>query len=327
MHTQSRLIRLLAFALLFALLTAAGMATAEAQSSSTTTLTVDPTTVVEPADLAAVATVTPTAGRGSGPTPTGTLTLNLDGVAVLPDIPLVHGASAIAFPTSDVPTGKYEFSVTYSGDSTYAPSTSATVDVTITATTSTTLAISPGTITQGQTATLTAMVAKSSGLVPPTGSVSFYYGSSLIGSAKLSLQGTSTFSASTSGVPAGTYSLTAKYSGDTGSLASTSAPISVILRALTKTVVNVTPTTVPANSKATLSATVMEQTGKGIPTGSVTFYTEGIALATATLSNGVATATASSSGAPAGTYPVYAVYAGDTSNGGSTSTSISVTVK
>jgi hypothetical protein len=299
----------------------------ETTAASTTTLTVDPTTVVKPADLAAVATVAPAAGRGSGATPTGTLTLNLDGFAVLSDIPLEKGVSAIAAPTTDFPTGEFDVSVTYSGDDNYAPSTSANVSVTVVVTTTTMLGVSPGTITQGQTATLTASVAKSSGLGFPTGKVNFFEGGTLFGSATLSLEGVATFSASTAGLAAGTYSVTAKYAGDTGDEASTSAPVSVVLRASTQTVVSVTPTTVPASSNATLSATVKELTGSGVPTGTVTFYTEGISIATATLKNGVASTMASSAGAPAGKYPVYAVYAGDTDNGGSTSGSVSVTVQ
>ena len=91
----------------------------------------------------------------------------------------------------------------------------------------------------------------------------------------------------------------------------------------TTTTVATSATTVAEGKSVTLTATVSPSAA----TGTVTFYTEGISIATATLKNGVASTTASSAGAPAGKYPVYAVYAGDTDNGGSTSGSVSVTVE
>ncbi len=307
--------------------TAASCQTIDADSASTTTLTVDPTTVVKPADISAVVTVTPAAGRGTGATPTGTLTLNLDGYPVLSDIPLVHGASAIAAPTTEFPTGQFELSVSYSGDNNYSPSTSANVTITVLVNTATTLGVSPATITQGQIATLTGMVAKTSGLGSPTGQVSFFDGSSLIGKGTLNVQGVATFGSSTAGLEAGTYMLTARYAGDNGDAASTSMPISVVLRASTQTAISVTPISVPANASATLSAIVRESNGSGVPTGTVTFFTGGITLAAATLKNGIASTTATSAGSPAGTYLVYAIYSGDQENGGSTSPSVSVIVQ
>jgi hypothetical protein len=50
----------------------------------------------------------------------------------------------------------------------------------------------------------------------PTGTVSFYYSTLLLGTSTLNSSGVATFTQATTGLPAGTYSLTAKYNGDTG---------------------------------------------------------------------------------------------------------------
>jgi Bacterial Ig-like domain (group 3) len=80
----------------------------------------------------------------------------------------------------------------------------------------------------------------------------------------------------------------------------------------------------------TLTATVIRSASgaAGTPTGSITFSTEGITLATVKLnSKGVAAITASSNGYPAGKYPITAKYSGDASDAASTSSSVTVTVK
>jgi 4-amino-4-deoxy-L-arabinose transferase-like glycosyltransferase len=72
-----------------------------------------------------------------------------------------------------------------------------------------------------------------------------------------------------------------------------------------------------------MSATVTS--ASGTPTGTVSFLNNGAAIGSATLTNGVATYTASS--LPAGTYPITAQYAGTSSFNLSTSSTVQWTVE
>jgi hypothetical protein len=62
----------------------------------------------------------------------------------------------------------------------------------------------------------------------PTGTVTFYAGTTVIGTSSLNSSGVAAFTASTKGIGAGTYSVTAKYSGDANDTTSTSPSVSVV---------------------------------------------------------------------------------------------------
>jgi uncharacterized repeat protein (TIGR03803 family) len=194
--------------------------------------------------------------------------------------------------------------------------------------TTTSIAANPASPSIGQSVTLSVTVTAASGT--PTGTVTFYYGSDALHTSALS-GGKASFTASTNGLPAATYLITAKYSGDTkynASSGSTSVKLEV---APTTTTFTATPTSVTPPASVTLTATVKRSASgsSGVPTGSVTFYANGSdALATVKLSSsGVATITASSKGYPAGTYAITAKYLGDSSDANSTSSAVNVTVK
>jgi hypothetical protein len=74
------------------------------------------------------------------------------------------------------------------------------------------------------------LTAAVTGAGKPTGQVTFLYGSTTLGAAKLNSSGVATFAASSSGVPAGSYAITASYSGDSENIASTSAPVAVTVQ-------------------------------------------------------------------------------------------------
>jgi hypothetical protein len=92
----------------------------------------------------------------------------------------------------------------------------------------------------------------------------------------------------------------------------------------------VNPTTVTPPTSVTATATV-KRTGTGVegtPTGSVTFYADGIALATIALnSSGVAMLADGTGGVAPATYSVTATYLGDSSDVTSTSTAVNVKVQ
>ncbi len=105
----------------------------------------------------------------------------------------------------------YAITAVYGGDSNNQIGTSSTESVTVTQT-ATTTAVTPGTLTvaSGQSATFTASVASSSG-APPDGSVQFLVGGVAYGSAVSLSGGTAQLAISE---PAGTYTITAQYTGD-----------------------------------------------------------------------------------------------------------------
>jgi hypothetical protein len=78
-------------------------------------------------------------------------------------------------------------------------------------------------------------------------------------------------------------------------------------------------------ASVTFTATVAQNPGSGVPTGTVTFMDGATALGTGTL-NGSGVATFSTAALALGAHSVTAVYGGDTNNAGSTSAVVTVTV-
>ena len=177
---------------------------------STTTLTASSTTATLGATVTLTAMVSPSAATGTvtfydGTGSLGTRTLNSGSVA-----------QSAHFYTPGVQT----LTATYNGNSIYASSRSSDVKVTVgspgsTATT-TTLSLSSSTIAVGSTVTLTAAVTP----LAATGQISFYNGSTRLGTALLS-SGSATLTQLFS--TTGTQTLRAVYSGDPTYASSTSA--------------------------------------------------------------------------------------------------------
>jgi hypothetical protein len=121
----------------------------------------------------------------------------------------------------------------------------------------------------------------------------------------------------------------AEYSGDSADASSSGSLTTTLSKNTTTTVVSITPNPIPANSTVTLKATVKRADATGYATGTVTFYTGTTALGAAVALNGsgVATLAASDAGIAAGTYPIHAVYNGDTADNDSTSASVNATVQ
>jgi hypothetical protein len=162
------------------------------------------------------ATVTASA-PGSG-TPTGTVTF-YDGTVALGTATLSNGVASLK--TTALSVGANSITVSYSGDSNFLSSTSGSLALTVNPDSSTTkLTSSSSSATVGQPVTFTATVsAASPGSGTPTGTVSFYDGSTLIGTVSLSsgvAQLTYSFPAT------GKHKIKAVYNGDSDFLTSTS---------------------------------------------------------------------------------------------------------
>jgi uncharacterized repeat protein (TIGR03803 family) len=256
---------------------------------------------------------------------TGSVTFSADGLS-LGTVKIENGSASLNLQAAGIPTGTYMVTATYSGDINYQSSAgTATVKV-LGYSTATTLSITPTTLIQGQDATLSTTVTRTSVNGTPAGTVTFYSGSVALGSAKLS-GGHASVTVATGSYAPGSYNVTAKYSGDATDQSSTSSPVAVTLKAATSTTLTVTPNPVPANSAVSLTAKVKQTYGSAIATGTVTFSVGGTVAGTAALDNtGSGSVDLSSVGIAPGTYPVTASYSGDAMNGASSSPAVSVKI-
>lgn len=181
---------------------------------------------------------------------------------------------------------------------------------------STALQLSGSSVNLNGSINLTATVSSTSSGTP-TGTVTFYVGSTSLGTATLNGSDTATLSnvavTVANGFSVGTDSLTAIYSGDTTFATSTSTAQTLTVNGLTTTVTPVASTNpVAIGQSETLTATL----GTTAATGSVTFRIGSVTLGTGTVSNGVATLTLAASVANGFTVPsvtITATYNGDSS--------------
>jgi hypothetical protein len=221
----------------------------------------------------------------------------------------------------------------YPGDVGHSSSVSSLIPLSgtmSTATSTTTLSIAPNPVVLGQPTTLTATIAPIPGPCPPPGSVTFYDGSTILGTATVSQSGIATLLISN--LPAGSYLLTAEYSGTIGMSGSFSAPVAV--HVISATVARVT---LALSAPSVVNGTATTMTGAvlngvtPVTTGMITFCD-----ATATHCEGPAifgTAVLTSSGTAVlkltfgvGTYSIDAVFAGDNALQGAVSTTHPLTV-
>jgi hypothetical protein len=157
----------------------------------------------------------------------------------------------------------------------------------------------------------------------PGGTVSFKDGATTLGSATL-VNGSATFT--TSGLAAGSHSLSAVYGGSANFAASTSAAVTQTVNlANTTTSLSSTPNPSTVGQTVTLTATVRPVApGTGVPGGTVSFKDGATTLGSATLVNG--SATFNTSALVAGSHSLTAVYGGSATFAGSTSAVVTQTV-
>jgi Bacterial Ig-like domain (group 3) len=298
------------------------VAPAVTPAASTTTLMTSAPSINLGGSITLTATVASSSGTGAVPTGSATF---FDGTTNLGSSTLTNGVGTLN--TSSLPVGTDSLTAEYGGDTNYFTSTSAAVSESVVAlpASTTTVTTSAPSITVGGSLTLTATVASSSGTgAVPTGSVTFFDGSTNLGIGTLS-NGIGTLTSSS--LPVGTDSLTAQYSGDSNYSASTSAVVSesvVALPASTTTLVTSAPS-ITAGDSLTLTATVASSSGAGaVPTGSVNFFDGTTNLGSGTLTNGTASLTTTA--LPVGADSLTAQYSGDTNYSASTSSEVSESV-
>jgi hypothetical protein len=233
----------------------------------------------------------------------------------------IDGTGTATFTTSALTAGTHSITGVYGGDTGNNGSTSPAVSQVVIGTTTTAVASNHNPSVIGQSVTFTATVTASSGTA--TGTVAFMDGATTLGTGTLSGT-TATFS--TSSLAVGTHSITAVYGGSAGFTGSTSPNLSQVvnLGATTTTVVsNLNPSL--QGQSVTFTATVSATSpATGTPTGIVTFKDGASTLGTGTLSGN--TATFSTSALSIATHTISAVYGGDSSFNGSTSSNLSQVV-
>jgi hypothetical protein len=232
------------------------------------------------------------------------------------------------FKTSALAVGSQSITAVYGGDGNFTSSTSAVLTQTVQKdATVISLKSSANPSVNGQSVTFTATVAaKVPGIGTPTGTVTFYDGSTAIGTGTLGpgSPGTATFT--TSSLSVGAHAITAVYSGDGNFTTSTSAGINQGV-SQASTAISLASSANPSASgqSVTFTATLtVSSPGSGTPTGTVTFYNGTAVLGTVNVSERIAIFTISS--LSVGTHSIKAVYSGDTNFKTSTSAVLTQTV-
>jgi hypothetical protein len=268
------------------------------------------------------------AGATGAPIDGGTLTTYIDGAIVC------QAMSGTTFRCPDPPfegfnAGQHSVVLAYSGNDYYAGSTSITYTVTILPDDTTTVVSgAPNPSTFGQsvmfTATTTAPFA-----TPTPGTVTFFDGSTVIGTGSVNAQGVATFS--TARLSVGTHNIGASFAASvnsSGTLNFNPSPLGVVSQTVlppeTSAVATVTLLTSNINPSVVgqnvLFTAAVETTGAFVivPVGAVQFLDGGSVIGTGLLdSKGVATFTTSA--LTAGLHTMTAVYAGNTATAGSIS--------
>ena len=249
----------------------------------------------------------------------GTVTLFDNGTAVT--FENIQGGTAV-FWISTLTAGVHSLTANYAGDSNLTGSSSTACTQTINqATTTTSVVLSSYSTLYGQSVTVTASVASPSTLAE-TGTVSFFDGSTLLGTTPVS-GARAQFTTST--WSPGTHTISAQYNGDANFVgsATTQSPTLTVSKDPTLTNVSVDANPSTFGQTVTLTAAVQLEYGSGA-TGSVTFLDGTAPIGTAAFANGGAKLAIST--LSGGSHGITAQYSGDASFASSTSTAITETV-
>jgi hypothetical protein len=292
----------------FSTSTSAAVTQTVAQATTATVLTATANPSVYGQSVTFTATVSVATGAG---TPTGTVQFSIDGWTLSTVAIGADGTATLT--TGSLGVAGHSVDAVYSGDANFAGSAATTlphaVDV---AATTTTVTSSAASAPFGQAVTLTATVAPvAPGSGVPVGStVTFYDDGNSIGTGTVQNDGTATLTGVTPAV--GSHAITATVAAAASYGASTSAGYALTTTlAATSVTVGATTNTVFGQS-ATLTAAVAVTTGSGTPTGTVSFYADGILLGTASVVGGT-TATLTNATLAAGNHAITATYSGDAS--------------
>ena len=281
-------------------------------NTTTTTLT----TSGSPSSVGQAVTFTAAITSTSGAVPDGETVTFYDGATALGTATTASGSAQ--FTTSSLAAGAHSMTAAYAGDASFQASTSKIFTQVVNKNTTTTVVLSSvDPAAYGQPVTLTATVT-SAGPVP-TGTVTFKNGGVPMGTSSLGSNGATTFTTTT--LAAGSYSITASYSGDTASSASTSAAFGQVVNPATTTTTLVTSSD-PSSLGQSVTFTAIVLSGTTVATGTVTFSANSTVLGAGTLVNG--SAKLSLTTLPHGSATITATYGGSANIAGSTASLVQV---
>jgi sugar lactone lactonase YvrE len=277
-----------------------------------------------PANVGQSVTFTATiSSTGGAVAPDGTVTF-FDGMTLL-GAAVINSSGIATVSTSALAAGVHSITATYGGDARIYVLGSASLALQQSVQAPSTVAVSSSLNPSyyGNFIAFTATVLSGASSAA-TGKVNFYDGTQLIGSGGLS--GTpATATITTSGLAAGTHSITAVYAGDSSNGSGTSSVLTQIVnKTVTLTALAAAPNPGIAGVSESITAAVTLSAGASTPTGTVTFTSGTTTLGTASLGS-QATATINVTLTP-GTYSIVASYPGDTNDGSSVSAAFPLTV-
>jgi hypothetical protein len=280
-------------------------------TASTIGSSLNPSTYGQPVTFPA--TVTSTAG-----TPAGSVTF-MDGAVTLGSIAL-NASGQTTLTVSSLLAGSHSITAVYAGGGGFSGSTSpALAQMVNKAGTSTSVSSSVNPSVSGQSVKFTAAISPATA----TGTVQFFDGSNALGTVNLS---GSVASFSTSALSVGSHSITANFSGDGNYNSSNSTPLTQTVNVALATTTTVTSSLNPSINKQPVTFTATVTSAAGIPAGTVTFTDKGTTLGTGSL-NASGQTTLTMSKLSVGSHSIAAVYGGNTSFNGSTSSVLTQTVK
>jgi Bacterial Ig-like domain (group 3) len=260
-------------------------------------------------------------GKGTA-SPAGYVTIWSDSTALGTTALDASGTARIT--TNSLPVGELGLAAQYSGSGAFFESKSSVKAVSVKPQpTTTALKLSSGSTTYGTALSLTVTV-KGTGSALPTGTITYFSGTTILGTATVSASGVATVSVKS--LPAGSDGLKAQYSGGGNFLGSTSPVVTVTVKPKpTTTIVVASPGSIIFGTAFTLTATVKGIGSAPLP-GIVTFLNGSASLGTATVSN-AGVATMNVKGLSVGSHVLKAVYSGGGNFLGSTSSPLTLTVK
>ncbi|WP_047491142.1 Ig-like domain repeat protein [Terriglobus sp. TAA 43] len=237
----------------------------------------------------------------------------------------VNGAGNASFTTSALVVGTHTITAEFAGDQNNSAAQQSVTIVIDGATTNTVLTTTNASAGYGDTVTLRAAV--NSGVANPTGNVTFQEGANVLGVASVS-SGVASFNTNTLSV--GQHNIVAVYSGDATHAGSTSAVLTESVFVQTR--VSIASSANPGIGGASLTLTAGVSAAVSVnglaarPSGIVTFLDGATNIGTGTL-NADGTATLTFSTLAVGTHSLTAVYRGDSTFQGSTSSALSQVIR
>jgi len=314
------------------------------QAATTTSLTYSGSFVVgQPLSLTAtVGAVAPGGGTRTGSVtfvaqPVTTTTSTSPPQSIMDTVNLSGTSPTVTWSLpSGLPVGSYAITASYSGDPNFVGSTSTALDKTVTQLgTATKLTTSVNPVVTGQPVTLTATVASSSTSltttlgVGPTGTVTFFDGTTMLGTGPQSLGtgGVAQLTLPTGFAMGGSHSLKAVYSGDPNYSTSTATFTETVASTATKSSVSLTSSANSAvvGQPVTFTVTISTSTSPTIgASGMVTFLDGQTTLGMVSVANDQATFTTST--LAAASHAITAMYSGDANFTSGTSSTLTESI-